>query len=374
MTVEPHQLTRAEARRVALRGQLLTATRPTDVVEVVRHLMVVQAEPTNAIAASADLVLWSRLGPSYDVASLRDAVDEQRLIEHQGYIRPIEDMTLLRAEMAVWPGTGPLKDWQVQRLRWIEANDVCRRDILDRLLRDGPLPTSELPDSCEVPWQSSGWNNDRNVQMLLMLLVARGEVATAGRQGREQLWDLAERVYPDDPVPDVDEAQRLLEARRLRALGIARAKVAVTPGEQHFVGEAGEPAVVEGVRGTWRVEPSLLDAAAGPFAGRAALLSPFDRLVQDRKRLTEIFEFEYLLEMYKPAAKRRWGYYALPILYGDRLVGKLDATADRAEGALVVNAIHEDEPFTPETTAAVEAEIDGLAGWLGLDVVRLPPR
>ncbi|GAA4719915.1 DNA glycosylase AlkZ-like family protein [Nocardioides conyzicola] len=363
---EPHHLTRADARRIAVRAQLLTTPRPTGLLDVVRHLMVLQAEPTSAVAPSADLVLWSRLGPSYDVGALRDAIDEQVVIEHQGFIRSAEDMALFRAEMAQWPGTGELTDWQVSRAEWVAANDGCRRDLLERLRSDGPLPTSELPDSCEVPWQSSGWNNDRNVRMLLQLMVARGEVATAGRQGREQLWDLAERIYPDDPVPDVDEARRIIDQRRLAALGIARAKAASSPGEQHGVGEAGEPAVVEGVRGSWRVEPSLLDV---PYAGRAALLSPFDRLVQDRKRLTEIFEFDYLLEMYKPAAKRRWGYYALPILYGDRLVGKLDAAADRAEGALVVHAVHEDEPFDDEVAEAVRAEIASLADWLDLEVV-----
>jgi uncharacterized protein YcaQ len=152
----------------------------------------------------------------------------------------------------------------------------------------------------------------------------------------------------------------------LAALGIARSKAASSPGEQHGVGEAGEPAVVEGVRGAWRVDPAVLEL---PFEGRAALLSPFDRLVQDRRRLAEIFEFDYLLEMYKPAAQRRWGYYALPILYGDRLVGKLDAAADRAEGALVVAAVHEDQPFAAEVRAAVDAEITTLAAWLGVDVV-----
>jgi uncharacterized protein len=365
---EPHRLTRAEARRLAVRAQLLAAPRPTDLLDVVRHLMVVQAEPTSAIAPSADLVLGSRLGPSYDVDDLRAALDEQRLIEHQGFIRPIEDMALLRAEMAVWPGTGELKDWERCRAAWVEANDLCRRDLLDRLRRDGPLPTSELPDSCEVPWRSSGWNNDRNVVMLLALMVARGEVAAAGRDGRTQLWDLAERIYPDDPVPPLEEARRVLAERRLRSLGIARPRMASAPGEPFAVGEVGEPAVIEGVRGAWRVDPALLD---GDVVGRTALLSPFDRLVQDRKRLVEVFEFDYLLEMYKPAAKRRWGYYALPILHGDHLVGKLDASADRAEGALVVRAVHEDAPFDAATTAGVDAEIAVLAGWLGLDVVRL---
>jgi uncharacterized protein YcaQ len=104
--------------------------------------------------------------------------------------------------------------------------------------------------------------------------------------------------------------------------------------------------------------------------GRTALLSPFDRLIHDRARTTELFGFEYVLEMYKPAAKRRWGYFALPILHHDRLVGKLDATADRKAGVLRVNAIHQDTPFTRAIAAAVDDEIEALAAWLGLTVER----
>ena len=134
------------------------------------------------------------------------------------------------------------------------------------------------------------------------------------------------------------------------------------------VGAAGEPAVVEGVDGEWRVDPALLPGQ--PFEGRTALLSPFDRLVHNRTRALELFDFDYALEMYKPAAKRRWGYFALPILHGDRLVGKLDATADRKGGVLVVNAIHEDEPFTSEVRRDVDDEVDALASWLELEVRR----
>ena len=168
----------------------------------------------------------------------------------------------------------------------------------------------------------------------------RGEVAIAGRSGGDRVWDLAERVYPDDPVVPADEALRIRNERRLRALGIARARGPECPVEPLDVGEAGEPAVVEGVKGAWRVDPSLLGQ---PFSGRAALLSPFDRLLHDRKRTVELFEFDYQLEIYKPAAKRRWGYFALPILYGDRLAGKLDAAADRGAGVLRVHAIHQDD-------------------------------
>jgi uncharacterized protein YcaQ len=128
----------------------------------------------------------------------------------------------------------------------------------------------------------------------------------------------------------------------------------------------GEPAEIDGVRGRWRVDPSYLD---GAFTARAALLSPLDRLVFDRKRMTELFEFDYQLEMYKPAAKRRWGYWALPILYGDRLVGKVDVTAVREEGVLRLDAVHEDDAWSAEVKAAVDEEIDSLAEWLGLQLV-----
>jgi uncharacterized protein len=362
-----HELSKADARRICVQAQLLAEPHPDDLLDVVRHLTVVQAEPTAPLGApSADLVLWSRLGSVYDRAELRDLIDRQVLIEHQGYVRPSEDLALFRAEMSIWPGREPLKEWQRDNAAWVETNDGCRREILDELRREGPLPTGAFEDTCEVPWPSSGWNNNKNVQMMLRLMVARGEVAAAGRQGRQTLWDLAERIYPDDPVPDPDEACRLRDERRLRALGVARARQSVQQGEPHHVGEAGEPAVVEGVKGDWRVEPSLLDK---PFKGRAALLSPFDRLVQDRKRLDQLFEFDYLLEMYKPVEQRIWGYYALPILHGDRLVGKLDATAEPAEGVLRVDQVHEDEPWPDVTRRAVAAEIEGLAGWLDLEVM-----
>lgn len=362
-----HQLSQAEARRVCVQAQLLSLPRPDDVLDVVRHLTVLQTEPTAPLGApSADLVLWSRLGAAYDRAELVDLVDQQVLIDHQGFLRPSEDIALFRAEMSIWPGREPLREWQRDQIGWVRANDGCRREILDLLRREGPLPTKAFDDTCEVPWPSSGWNNHRNVTMLLKLMVERGEVAAAGREGRQKLWDLAERIYPDDPVPEPDEAARILAERRLRSLGVARGRGPVLPGEPFTVGEVGEPAVVEGVKGEWRVEPSLLDA---PFEGRTALLSPFDRLVQDRKRLDQLFGFDYLLEMYKPVEQRIWGYYVLPVLHGDALVGKLDATAEPEEGVLRVDRVHEDHEWSAETRAAVAAEIEELASWLGLEVM-----
>lgn len=362
-----HQLSRDDARRIAVRAQLLDARRPTELLDVVCHLTMLQIDPTAAIAPSADLVAWSRLGSSYSPAELRTALEDQLLLEHRAMIRPREDLALYRADMADWPGRGELLDWQEFRRDWVRANDACRRDILERLDSSGPLPSRDLPDTCKVAWGSTGWTNNRNVTQLLEFMVVRGEVAIAGRKGRDRLWDLASRVYAEDPVVPAQEALRIRNERRLRALGIARARGPECPGEPADVGEAGEPAMVEGVRGEWRVDPSLLGQ---PFSGRAALLSPFDRLVHNRKRLTEIFEFDYQLEMYKPVAKRRWGYFALPILYRDRLVGKVDATADRKAGVLRVEAIHEDMTFDKTMTAAVDREIKDLARWLELELIR----
>ena len=349
-----------------MRAQLLDADRPTRLVDVLHRLTLLQADQTAAVTPSADLVAWSRLGPAYSPAELATALEDRSLVELHGMIRPAEDIALYRAEMDERRlGYGEEDGWRLARHNWVEANDGCRRDILERLACDGPLPTRELPDTCLVPWRSTGWTNNRNVMRLLEFMVVRGEVAVAGRDAKGRLWDLAERVYPDvEPVP-APEALRLRDERRLHALGIARTRGAVCGIEPVDVGSAGEPAVVEGVKGEWRVDPAFLGQ---PFEGRAALLSPLDRLVFDRKRLAELFDFDYYLEMYKPAAQRRWGYWALPILYGDRLVGKLDATADRERGVLRVDAVHQDAGFTKAMTAAVNREIKELAGWLELEL------
>jgi uncharacterized protein YcaQ len=353
-----HRLTKAEARRLAVRAQLLDARRPTGLVEVVRRLTLLQIDPTAAIAPSADLVAWSRLGSKYRPEDLRNALERDRtLFEHNALVRPMSDVGLLLARSRTSRS-------HERTDQWIRDNDRFRRDIVKLLRKSGPLSSREIPDTSVVPWASTGWTNDRNVTQMLEFLMMRGEVAIAGRAGRERLWDLPERVYPAElVVPSVEDAQRIRNERRLVSLGIARQKTTAMPLEPVDVGDAGEPAVVEGVKGEWRVDPGALDA---DFEGRTALLSPFDRLIYDRRRAQELFDFEYTLEMYKPAAKRRWGYYALPILHGDRLVGKVDATADRKASVLNVHAVHEDVKFTRTMAKAVQAELDDLSSWLGL--------
>ena len=299
------------ARRIAVRAQMLTRERPAGLLDLVRRLTLLQVDPTAAVAPNAELVAWSRLGSAFASQDLTAALAQRKLIELMATIRPAEDLALYRAEMLALRERPPVAEWQKRHRAWLRANDACRRDILARLRDQGPLPSRQLPDSCVVPWQSTGWTHDQNVIRLLDLMAARGEVAVAGRLARERLWDLAERVYPNDPIVPEHEALRLQGARRLQALGIARAKTTKVPIEPYDVGQAGEPAVVEGVKGEWRVDPAQLDQ---PWAARTALLSPFDRLIHDRKRTLELFVFDYSLEMYKPAAQRRWGYYALPRL------------------------------------------------------------
>jgi uncharacterized protein YcaQ len=359
--VTVHRLTKAQARRIAVRAQLLDAPRPTDLVAVVRQLTLLQIDPTAAVAPSADLVAWSRLGSSYRPGELKQALeDDHTLFELDALVRPTSDLGLYLAGAADRP------TYEHSRA-WLRDNDRFRRDILELLERSGPLASRDVPDTCAVPWRSSGWTNNRNVTQMLEFLMHRGEVAIAGRVGRERLWDVPGRVYPADvEIPSVDEAERRRNERRLASLGIARRAARAMPMEPVHVGEAGEPAVVEGVKGDWRVDPAYLD---DDFEGRTALLSPFDRLVHDRVRTEQLFDFEYTLEMYKPAAKRRWGYFALPILHQDRLVGKLDAAADRKASVLRVNAIHEDVRFTRAIAKAVQAELDDLASWLGLEAV-----
>jgi uncharacterized protein len=364
-----HELTRRQARRIAVRAQLLDAPRPSDLLEAVRRLWVVQVDLTAAVAPSADLVLWGRLGSRYRPEDLDDLVVARRLVEHDGMLRVADDLALFVAEMQEWPGRPPLREWQEDTADWVEANSACRDDVLDRLRAEGPLPARELPDTCVVPWRSSGWNSGKNVLMLLNCMEARGEVAVSSREGRERLWDLADRVLPDLPAVPFEEARAERDRRRLASLGIARARGTTMPGgDPGSVGDAGEAALVEGVRGAWRVDPEQLALLDQPFRGRTALLSPLDRLVFDRKRLAELFEFDYQLEMYKPPATRRWGYWAMPVLHGDRLVGKLDATADPDAGVLHVDALHEDEPLPASTRAAVEREIRSLATLLELEV------
>ena len=160
---------------------------------------------------------WSRLGSKYSSKELEVAREHRILVELRGMIRPAEDIAVYRAEMAVWPGEGALTPWQRMKSEWVAANDAGRRDVLARLADAGPLFAAELPDNCVKPWRSTGWNNNRNLGQLLELMEERGEIAVAGRRKGQRLWDLASRVYPEDPLVRLEEAVRTRNELQLRS-------------------------------------------------------------------------------------------------------------------------------------------------------------
>jgi uncharacterized protein YcaQ len=357
-----HRLTRDEARRIAVRAQLLDAARPGDVVEVAEQLGYIKIDPTATIAPCEHTVLWSRIGWSYEAGQLQKAVEIDRLLfEFDGAFRPISVLPLMLPAMRQWPRRESSR-------QWLEANAGFRADVLARLRAEGPLLASEIPDTAQVDRAPDGWYGKNQVPHMLDFLSRQGLVAIVGREGRHRRWDLAERVYPSD-VPDIEpeEAARALAERRLQAAGIAKLK---SPWSQ--VADAGEPAAVEGSKWKFRVDPEALAALRGEDEGRVAFLNPYDPMLFDRPRLAEVFEFEYVLEQFKPKPQRVYGYFAHPILMGDRFVGMLDAEIDKEQQSLRVNAVHEFLPFEPEEHDMVRAEIAELGDWLGLPVTGLP--
>ncbi|MFE1644267.1 DNA glycosylase AlkZ-like family protein [Microbacterium sp. P01] len=354
------QLTRDQARRIAVRAQLLDAERPGDVVEVAEQIGAIKIDPTKTIAPSEHTILWSRIGWSYEAGQLVKAVEMDRLLfEFDGAFRPISLLPLMLPAMRHWPRRDSTRQWLV-------ANDRFRRDVLARLRAEGPMLASGIPDTSQVSRAPDGWSGSNQVPHMLDFLLRQGRVAIVGREGRQRRWDLAERVYPRDlPQYGEDDAARLLDERRLEAAGIAKQRSPWTP-----VGDAGVPATIAGSSRRYRVDPAALAALDDDAGGRIAFLNPYDGMLFDRPRLEELFGFSYVLEQFKPRSQRRFGYFAHPILMGDRFVGMLDAEVDRTaeRGMLRINAVHEFEPFAPEEHEMVRAEIDELAQWLGVDV------
>jgi len=352
------ELTKEEARRIAVRAALLDEARPDDVLSMVRGIAMLRVELTTTVAPAADHIAWSRLGSSYRPTDTTRALSLGLLFERGWMLRPMSDLGLYLAGMRTWADRANARGW-------MDANADFAQGILDRIADLGPQTSREIPDESFVPWPSTGWNNNRSVTQMLECLHMTGELAVVGRAGRLRVWDLADRVYPQVAEVRADEARRIRSQRLLTACGIMRDSIAVSPGELHGVVPVGEPATIAGVPGRWRVDPDQLGL---PFEGRTTILSPFDRLMTDPQRVAKLFEFDYTLEMYKPARTRIWGQFALPILHGDRLIGKIDARSDRDSGLFIVHRIHEDEPFTAATRTAVNNEIESFASWLHLGV------
>ncbi|WP_236967071.1 DNA glycosylase AlkZ-like family protein [Microbacterium aurantiacum] len=352
-----HRLSRDDARRLAVRAQLLDAERPGDLVEVIEQLGSIKIDPTALIAPAEQLIPWTRIGRAYEQGHLRKAVETDRTVfEFDGSFHAA---SLLPAMVSLMRH----RTLRATAAQYVEANAAFRRDILARLRAEGPLTAADIPDTSVVQANDeSGWYGSNQVPRMLELMAVCGEVAVAGRRGRQRVWDIPDRVWPHD-VPEIpsEEAERILAERRLQAYGIVRR---TSPWAR--VGDAGEPAEVEGSTWRWRVDPAALAALDDDPGGRAAILNPYDRMLFDRPRLAELFDFAYISEQFKPKAERLYGAFAHPILLGDRFVGLLDARLDKKKENLVVTAVHELLPFDDEERAMVDAEIRELADWLGV--------
>jgi len=314
-----------------VRAQLLDGS-GSGILETVRRLGYLQLDPIATVATPQRLVLWSRLGP-YDVAELdRLLWEERKLFEWGAFIWPIEDLPLVRAKMGRRRGK---YSWERRANEFLEANARFRRYVLRELERRGPLLSRELEDDSIRTWKSGGWYGNRNVGVMLDILHGRGQVAIVGRRGGQRLWDLSERWYPQTETVPLAEAERLLAEKRFKALGVR----------------------VESDR--WLAHP---DATDGPIPKRLTFLSPFDRLIHDRERAEALFGFHYRLEMYVPKAKRQYGYYVLPILRGDRLIGRIDPILDRKTGVLRVNSVHWEPRVKP---VSLEQPLRSLATFVG---------
>ncbi len=385
------------ARRLVLTRQHLASPRAPatrdGIYGVVRELGCLQLDPIRAVERSHRLVVFSRVGP-YDAADLDALVyQEHRLFEYWAHMASIvvtEDYPIHQFLMRRYARED--SNWAKRTRDWIAQNHALKRHILKRLRRDAPLPARLLEENGTAPkaWVSSGWTSGRNVGWMLDYLLLSGKVMVTRREGLQKWWDLTERVLPAG-TPRENLAPRELTRRAaqksLRALGVA------TPPQmqQHYtrgrypnlsailaeLEHAKQIARVEihdhkhVLPGEWYVHaadlPLVEKIARGDWEGRTTLLSPFDNLICDRKRTRQLFDFDYTIEIYTPAAKRKYGYYVLPILHHDRLIGRMDSAMDREHSRLKVNAVYAepDAPKDAATARAVRGAIEELARFLG---------
>ena len=306
-------------------------------LDTVRRLGFLQIDPISTVAPPQYLVLWSRLGP-FDRAELdRLLWEERKLIEWNAFIYPMESLPLIRARMR-----GHRRSTAHSHDRWrkefLAKNAAFRRYVLLELGQRGPLLSRELEDRSNEGRLEHRWYGNRFVGLMLGTLHINGEIAVVGRQGGQRLWGLADDWYPATETVAAPEAERLLAEMRFRALGVK----------------------LDG--GKLVVHP---EANRGPVGTRVTFLSPFDRLVHDRDRAESLWDFFYRLEMYVPKAKRKHGYYVLPILRGDRLIGRVEPIFDRKTGVLRVNGVWAEPGAPAGAGSGIAQAVRRLAKWLG---------
>ncbi len=409
------QLSLQTARRLAITRQRLAGTQPEPspdgILSVVRDLGCLQIDPINVVARSHQLVLFSRVGP-YDMAHLDTLLfRERKLFEYWAHCASIvltEDFPIYHAFMRDYlkvhrqnfkpdPSTPArfitsTSAWTIRARKWIRDNDKLRRTILSRLKREGALPARAFAEDGirTKHWVSTGWTSERNVSRMLDFLWLSGMIMVAGRDGLQKVWDLTERVLPEwtprEKLSDRDIV-RAAAQRSLRALGVATPQQINThfierryPNLKGVLRDLESEGKIQRIEigdqrntlpGDWFIHaddlPTLDAIANGAWEPRTTVLSPFDNLICDRARTRMLFGFDYTIEIYTPKDKRKYGYYVLPILHGDQLIGRIDPIMDRPNNRLVVNAIYREKPAPKSQTigAAAMHAIESLARFVG---------
>jgi uncharacterized protein len=396
------QIDVSHVRRLNITRQHLDGAPRPAMLDVIRDLGCLQLDPISAVQRSHLTVLWSRLG-QYNIADYDALVYEQRaLFEYWAHVASFvltEDYPIHNFRMQQYPGKD--SQWGGKLHEWLAEDDAqpvpLRQHILARFEAEGALPSRAFEDKTEGSLVSSGWTSPGNVSRMLDYLWQKGEIMVARRQGIQRYWDLAARCMPEWTPRETltaTEVTRRAAQKAIRALGVARpdqinqhytrfrytdlpdvlaALVAENTLEQVQIIKNGKV-----LPGNWYLHsadvPLLERIQAGDWQPRTTLLSPFDNLICDRKRLAMLFDFDYSVEIYVPQDKRKYGYYVLPILHGDALIGRIDPRYDRAKRELVINSVHA-EPNAPTDAAAVKASrkaIADLAAWLGAKTITMP--
>lgn len=372
---------------MALAAQGFTRSRPASVSarhvhRVMDRLGVLQIDSVNVFARSHYLPLFSRLG-SYDPALL-DRIFLSRTTHYVEYLA--HEATFI-----------PVEDWPLWQFRmddfrrrwsdgdsWMSANARTLRWVQDELRTRGPLRPADLRE--DAPRERGTWWDWDDVKVALEHMWRTGDVAISGRRGFERTYALAEQVIPDgirsQKIPRADAIRELVR-RAARSSGVAtqadladyyrlRDRAAVSQAIAELV-DAGElvPVAVRGWERAGRAVPSWRhrDAVLPRRVEAAAVLTPFDPVVWFRDRALRVFELDYRIEIYVPADKRRYGYYSLPVLVGDRIVARVDLKADRAASTLRVQSAWWEPQARPEDAAAIAIELALAASWQGLEHV-----
>jgi uncharacterized protein YcaQ len=324
-----------EARRIAVRAQLLDGS-ASGVLDTVRRLGFLQIDVVQPVERPQHLVLYSRLGPGYDRAELDRLLWQDRsLFEWAAFVYPLEDLPLVRARIRRFRRERRRKD-QRWAAEFLAENRAFRRYVMRELEANGPLLSRDLEDRSKGEKRDHRWWGSRMVGLMLLSLHLYGEITVVGRRGGERLWDLTARWWPETETVPVREADRIRAERTFRTQGVRL------------------------VKGEWEAHP---EAVNGAVPDRAVLLSPFDRLVYDRARAEALWGFRYRLEMFVPKAKREYGYYVLPLLVGDQLVGRAEPRFDRQTRTLELLGAWGD-------TSRLDEALAELGAWLGADTIR----